>query len=123
MKILRVGICVLLSFAVLAYRVGVRHAHAVTVAGRLPDPSGSVATGLLPHEPLERLAVVSDVARFLCVGVRNSAALNLQWETLLVSGDALRRISLWAVRESKSLRGIRGNSNSRALVPLVLGKS
>jgi len=25
----------------------VRHAHAVTVAGRLPDPSGSVATGLL----------------------------------------------------------------------------
>src|SRR5258708_37894350 len=65
-------------------RFGVRHTHAVTVAGRLPDPSDSVATSLLPHEPLERLAVVSDVAGILCVPLRHSAALNVQREALLV---------------------------------------
>src|SRR5882762_4009836 len=104
-------------------RFGVRHAHAVTVAGRLPDPSGSVATGLLSHGPLERLAVVSDVARFLRVGVRNSAVLDLQWETLLVSGDALWRRAIWPLCEPEPLRGIRGNSNSRGSGAAGIGKS
>src|SRR6202158_4503701 len=97
------------------HRFSLRHSQRAPARDRLDPPSLSRHSGVSHRGRLALLRVVHHVIWFSCGHLRHPSALDLQRQTLLVPRNALRRNSLWSLRESQSFRRIcRACHSSRA---------
>src|SRR5580704_17229342 len=86
-----------------SHRLVLRYAHGVPAPSCLYPPS-LFGRPSVPHSRgLAQLCLVRDEFRILCLPLWHPPAPHLQRKTLLVSRDALRRHSLWPLRESQPL--------------------
>src|SRR6266853_1391726 len=90
------------------HRVFLSHADGAPASCLRLDPSLSRCASFPHASGLARLRLVRNDFWLPDQHFRHSPAPDLQREALLVSRNALRRYSIWALRESESLRRIRG---------------
>src|SRR5262249_50467676 len=94
------------------YRFAVSDAYADPAFARRRGDGFSCCAGVSHAARLAEVYLVRDAVCVFGFRVWNSSAPYVQRETLLVSRNAVRRNSVWAVCEPESLCGIRGAGDS-----------
>src|SRR5579863_4505878 len=95
-----------------------RNSSEVFNADRAPQIQRSCAlilsrrAGLRDARTMDCFRLVSTDAGIYCLGAGDFAAFHFQRKAILVSRIAIRRNSLWPLRQSQSLRRTRGNDYS-----------